>query len=111
MTAILQSLERTILAGLVLLIAIIVVVGAATGQFIKPDHAWATFVMRWLHVISGIMWIGLLWYFNFVQIPTVPRSSRLNTALRLQNTLRRVRCSGSAMLLSLRSSPVRWSPG
>ena len=73
MTAILQSLERTILAGLVLLIAIIVVVGAVTGQFIKPDHAWATFVMRWLHVISGIMWIGLLWYFNFVQIPTVPK--------------------------------------
>src|SRR5687768_8318701 len=73
MTAILQSLERTILAGVVLLIAIILLVGAATGQFIKPDHAWATFVMRWLHVISGIMWIGLLWYFNFVQIPTVPK--------------------------------------
>ncbi|HET7681544.1 MAG TPA: urate hydroxylase PuuD [Xanthobacteraceae bacterium] len=73
MTAILQSLERTILAGLVLLIAIVVVVGAVTGQFIKLDHAWATFVMRWLHVISGVMWIGLLWYFNFVQIPTVPK--------------------------------------
>ena len=44
-----------------------------TGQFIKPDHAWATFVMRWLHVMSGVMWIGLLWYFNFVQIPTAPK--------------------------------------
>jgi uncharacterized membrane protein len=73
MAAILQSLERTILAGVVLLIAIILVVGAATGQFVKPDHAWATFFMRWLHVLSGVMWIGLLWYFNFVQIPTVPR--------------------------------------
>jgi uncharacterized membrane protein len=29
--------------------------------------------MRWLHVMSGVMWIGLLWYFNFVQIPTVPK--------------------------------------
>jgi uncharacterized membrane protein len=29
--------------------------------------------MRWLHVLSGVMWIGLLWYFNFVQIPTVPK--------------------------------------
>ncbi len=28
--------------------------------------------VRWLHVISGVMWIGLLWYFNFVQIPTMP---------------------------------------
>lgn len=27
---------------------------------------------RWLHVMSGIMWIGILWYFNFVQIPTMP---------------------------------------
>jgi uncharacterized membrane protein len=31
------------------------------------------FLMRWLHVISGVMWIGLLWYFNFVQIPTMPK--------------------------------------
>ena len=28
--------------------------------------------MRWLHVASGVMWIGLLWYFNFVQIPSMP---------------------------------------
>lgn len=29
-------------------------------------------LVRWLHVASGVMWIGLLWYFNFVQIPTMP---------------------------------------
>ena len=29
--------------------------------------------MRWLHVLSGVLWIGLLWYFNFVQIPTMPK--------------------------------------
>jgi uncharacterized membrane protein len=28
--------------------------------------------MRWLHVICGVMWIGLLWYFNLVQIPSMP---------------------------------------
>ena len=33
---------------------------------------WAFFV-RWLHVISGVMWIGLLWYFNFIQVPTMPK--------------------------------------
>ncbi|RME64071.1 MAG: hypothetical protein D6782_08970 [Alphaproteobacteria bacterium] len=33
---------------------------------------WA-FYVRWLHVLSGVMWIGLLWYFNFVQIPTMPK--------------------------------------
>jgi uncharacterized membrane protein len=31
------------------------------------------FLIRYLHVISGIMWIGLLWYFNFVQIPSMPK--------------------------------------
>jgi uncharacterized membrane protein len=36
-------------------------------------HAWGAFFMRWLHVLSGIMWIGLLWYFNFVQIPSMPK--------------------------------------
>jgi uncharacterized membrane protein len=29
------------------------------------------FFFRWLHVLSGVMWIGLLWYFNFVQIPNM----------------------------------------
>jgi uncharacterized membrane protein len=31
------------------------------------------FCFRWLHVLSAIMWIGLLWYFNFVQIPSMPK--------------------------------------
>ncbi len=74
MAAILQSLERTLLAGVALLIVIILIVGAATGSFIKlTDPAWWAFFMRWLHVLSGVMWIGLLWYLNFVQIPTVPK--------------------------------------
>jgi uncharacterized membrane protein len=29
--------------------------------------------MRWLHVTAGVMWIGLLWYFNFVQTPSMPK--------------------------------------
>lgn len=37
------------------------------------DHAFATFIIRWLHVLSGVMWIGILWYFNFIQIPTMPK--------------------------------------
>jgi len=73
MAVILQSLGRTLLAGLVLLIAIIAIVTLVTGGSFKADHTWATFIMRWLHVLSGIMWIGLLWYLNFVQIPTVPK--------------------------------------
>jgi len=71
--AIFQSLGRTLLAGLILLIAIIVIVGLLTGGIVRVDHAWGAFIMRWLHVICGVMWIGLLWYLNFVQVPTVPK--------------------------------------
>ena len=28
---------------------------------------------RWLHFFFGVMWIGLLWYFNFVATPTMPK--------------------------------------
>jgi uncharacterized membrane protein len=35
------------------------------------DMAFWTFFMRWLHVLSGVMWIGILWYFNFIQIPNM----------------------------------------
>jgi len=37
------------------------------------DHDFGLFFVRYLHVISGVMWIGLLWYFNFVQIPSMPK--------------------------------------
>lgn len=69
MGAIFQSLGRTVTAGVVLTIILIVAAGAG----IKYDHAWGQFVMRWLHVLCGVMWIGLLWYFNFVQIPSMPK--------------------------------------
>ena len=72
MGAIFTSPGRTVGAGVVLLIIIVCVIGAVTGQWTKIDHAWATFVMRWLHVASGVLWIGLLWYLNFVQVPTMP---------------------------------------
>lgn len=72
MGAIFTSPRNTVIAGVVLLVLIVVVVGLATGQMTHPDHAWGSFVMRWLHVISGVMWIGLLWYLNFVQVLTMP---------------------------------------
>ena len=73
MAAFFSSLEKTLGAGLALLIAIILLVGLITGQWAGFNHAWFTFVMRWLHVLCGIMWIGLLYYFNFVQTPTMPK--------------------------------------
>jgi len=73
MAAILQSLGRTVIAGIVVLIVIVILAGVGTGRMVVPDMAWSTFAMRWLHVLSGVMWIGLLWYFNFVQMPSMPK--------------------------------------
>ena len=69
MGIIFQSLGRTIIAGVVILA---ILMGIA-GTFGRIDHAYGTFLMRYLHIASGVMWIGLLWYFNFVQIPSMPK--------------------------------------
>ena len=70
MGAIFQSLGRTVLAGFVL----VVIMLWAAGTFGKMgEHGYWLFFMRWLHVLSAVMWIGLLWYFNFVQIPSMPK--------------------------------------
>ncbi len=74
MGAILQSLGRTVIAGVVLLVVILGLAGAlAGGVAVNGGHAWMAFLFRWFHVLAGIMWIGLLWYFNFVQIPSMPK--------------------------------------
>jgi uncharacterized membrane protein len=74
MGAFFSSLNRTIAAGVVLLVVFIVISGMGTGAWVRvSDHQWWSFVFRWLHVASGVMWIGLLWYFNFVQTPSMPK--------------------------------------
>lgn len=72
MAQILQSLYKTLFAGFILLIIVLIIATSITGNPIQFSHVWSTFVVRWLHVVSGVMWIGLLWYFNFVQIPSMP---------------------------------------
>ncbi|MGQ0652242.1 MAG: urate hydroxylase PuuD [Betaproteobacteria bacterium] len=70
MGAIFQSLGRTITAGVVILLIIMGIAG--TFNMLGDMNYWR-FFMRWLHVLSGVMWIGLLWYFNFVQTPSMPK--------------------------------------
>ncbi len=71
MGSILSSLSKTVIAGFILLGIIVAIFGNV--NFLEP--AWLAFAFRWLHVMVGVMWIGLLWYFNFVQIPCMPRIS------------------------------------
>src|SRR5262245_52375783 len=63
------NLHRVLLAGLVL--AILVAIIRHADQI--GSHAFWAFVIRWIHVWFGILWIGLLYYFNFVQIPSMPK--------------------------------------
>jgi uncharacterized membrane protein len=64
----LDKLPRALTFGAVLVVGLAFATGAYTWS-----HHWFAFVFRWFHVISGVMWIGLLWYFNFVQIPSMPK--------------------------------------
>jgi uncharacterized membrane protein len=70
MAAFFSSLRNTIIAGIVILA---VMIGVAGTYSMMGTHAYWTFFMRWLHILSGVMWIGLLWYFNFVQTPSMPK--------------------------------------
>ena len=73
MAAILSNLRNTIIAGLGLTVIMVIVVSQTPGaDKFAVDHSYAAFFLKWLHVLSGIMWIGLLWYLNFVQIPNMP---------------------------------------
>ena len=59
----LTSVLGTILSGFVLAVVIML------GMGISGLNLWAMEV--WFHVMAGVVWIGLLYYFNFVQVPAV----------------------------------------
>src|SRR4029078_7172207 len=59
---------------LALLIGVLLLLAAMFGLHREVMHGayWAVFA-RYLHIFAGVLWIGLLYYFNFVQIPTMPK--------------------------------------
>ncbi len=70
MSNLLSSLAKTIHASLA--IAIILFLGLFyQNDGFSFDRIFWSWVARYIHVVVGIMWIGLLWYFNFVQIPNM----------------------------------------
>ena len=72
MGEILKSLNKTIHLSLVLSLLLFLFLFFANDGF-DFDLLFWSWLFRYLHVISGVMWIGLLWYFNFVQIPNMPK--------------------------------------
>ena len=72
MTSILQSLGKTI--HLSILLALLLFLGLYfLGDGFALDQYFFSWLFRFFHVLAGIMWIGLLWYLNFVQIPSMPK--------------------------------------
>lgn len=60
----LESIKGTLIAGVVIALAITAAV-SSYGGFNAMN------LVRWVHIVAGVVWIGLLYYFNFVQVPAL----------------------------------------
>tara|TARA_B100000579_G_scaffold429090_1_gene440298 strand:+ start:29 stop:631 length:603 start_codon:yes stop_codon:yes gene_type:complete len=72
MINLLQSLSRTMHLSAILAVLLFVGLFFGGGDW-AFDRAFWSWLFRYFHVLTGIMWIGLLWYLNFVQIPNMPK--------------------------------------
>ena len=72
MVSILQSLSKTIHLSIILAILLFVGLFFSGGNWSFDQLFWS-WLFRYFHVLAGVMWIGLLWYLNFVQIPSMPK--------------------------------------
>jgi len=68
----LSSLPKTIHTSLAISIILFLGLFFNNGGF-DIDRIFWSWLFRYIHVVVAIMWIGLLWYFNFVQIPSMPK--------------------------------------
>ena len=72
MSNLLSSLSKTIHASLILAIILFLGLFYQNDGF-SFDRSFWSWITRFAHVVVAIMWIGLLWYFNFVQIPNMAK--------------------------------------
>ena len=66
------SLPKVVHTSIVLAVLLFIFLSFGIGGF-DIDRMFWSWLFRYLHVISGVMWIGLLWYFNFVQVPNMSK--------------------------------------
>ena len=72
MGEILKSLPKTIYLSIALSLLLFLGLFFGNDGF-DLDRIFWSWLFRYFHVLSGVMWIGLLWYLNFVQIPSMPK--------------------------------------
>src|SRR5436190_14379874 len=71
MGALLSNFRNTMIVSVVLALVMLFAFGSISPQGFGA--VWVQAVLRYVHVFFGILWIGLLYYFNFVQIPSMPK--------------------------------------
>src|SRR5215218_9824302 len=64
-----ENIGLVLIAGIAL--AVLIAVFPDSG-YRPPTGDLLNGVLQWLHVFFAVLWIGLLYYFNFVQIPAMP---------------------------------------
>lgn len=76
----LDSLWGTVITGVILTIVLyffaVGFLGAVPSTVTGPTNA----IFRWIHFLAGVMWIGLLYYFNFVQVAALKAAAADGTA-------------------------------
>ena len=76
----LDSINGTIIAGVVLMFVIIAILDLGEPGLMSDANNIYLGFMRWFHAVAGIAWIGLLYYFNFVQVPALKDAAADGTA-------------------------------
>jgi uncharacterized membrane protein len=71
----LNTIKGTITAGVVLAVVIALIFSFALGTPFITSQKTASLII-WIHVLAGITWIGLLYYFNFVQVPALAAAAK-----------------------------------
>jgi uncharacterized membrane protein len=72
MAGILSNIRSTVIFSVILSVLMYALYYWLAGSDYNGAAVTMAF-LRWIHVVSGVMWIGLLWYFNFVQIPNMAK--------------------------------------
>jgi uncharacterized membrane protein len=71
MAGLLSNLRNTLIVSFILALVMIYAYATASGYGFSDIHTWQA-ILRWVHIFFGILWIGLLYYFNFVQARKMP---------------------------------------
>ncbi len=76
----LDSIKGTIIAGVIVMFVIIAILDSGEPGLMSDANNIYLGFMRWFHAVAGIAWIGLLYYFNFVQVPALKDAAADGTA-------------------------------